>query len=126
MTTEKKDWRYYNKIDPSYEKEGHFRIVPNTEEQLQFLFNHKYIYCVEENFIYFCETNGIEVDYDYPDAKTKMIPLSICGIRGNEFEEWIGEKAMKVSGNMIKLINGEEQEILLGHLKGDGSEILYS
>ena len=108
-------------------KIGFFRTPPTMNEQLESLFKHKYIYCVEENFIHYCESNNIEVDYNYPDVIiNKMIPISICGIEGNEFKKFTDIQAIEISSNMIKLINGEEQEILMGVLKGEGSEILYS
>ena len=42
-----------------------------------------------------------------------MIPIRICGIRGDEFEDYKGVSEIKISPNMVKIITIEEQQILL-------------
>ena len=109
-------------------EEGYFRKAPDKCEQLSILFNDRYVYCEKENFISWLEYEKKEIpDYDNIDKDSYgMIPLCICGIKGNEFDRFTGKNKIEISSNLIILIDGEEQDILLGKLKGDGSNILYS
>lgn len=65
--------------------------------------------------------------YDYPNEileHTEHIPLSICGVDGNEFKE--EQRVVYIKKHNIRVITGEESDILQGRLKGEGSDILYS
>jgi len=110
------------------EKEGHWRVPPTENEQLETLFKHKYIYCNKDNLISWLEYENKEIgDYDYIDKDDYgMIPLCICGIKGVEFDKFTGISKIDISSNLIVMIDGEEQDILLGKLEGKGSNILYS
>ena len=111
-------------------KEGYYRNVPTSEEQLQDLIKYKIIYCNHDSYMKWIKDENIKLIESYDEFLSElpdeMIPLRICGIKGNEFEEYKERREIKLSPNMVKIIDGEEQEILLGIQEGEGSEILFS
>jgi len=112
----------------SYEKRGHYRLPVTATEQKDLFMEEKYVFVQEENLMFWLESKGLrDLNYDYPVENLKQakhIPLSICGIDGNEFVD--DQRVVYINKATIKTINAEEVEILQGHLKGDGSDILYS
>ena len=119
-----------NLICEGYKPEGYYRQVPTKNEQLQDLIDYKFIYCNYENFMRWIEKENIEMREEYDEyfsiLPNEMIPIRICGIKGDEFKDYKGVSEIKLSPNMVKIITDEEQEILLGHQLGEGSDILYS
>lgn len=119
--------------DKNYYSRGHFRPPLTVKDQKELHNEDKIIFVVEDNLLFWAENNFDEGfltsinAYDYPDSILKhceVIPMSICGIDGKEFEK--DTRVIYTDKTTVKVINGEEVEILQGHLKGNGSEILYS
>ena len=111
-----------------YQQRGHFRLPVTANEQHELFLNDKYVYVQSDNLMFWLESKELrDLNYDYPEdnlQQVKHIPLSICGIDGNEFVD--DQRVVYIERTTIKVIDGEEVEILQGHLKGDGSDILYS
>ena len=93
------------------------RSVPTKQEQLQNLWTHKFIYCNHRKYLQWIEDENIEMIEEYDEylsiLPSEMIPIRICGIRGDEFEDYKGVSEIKISPNMVKIITIEEQQILL-------------
>jgi len=93
------------------------RSVPTKQEQLQNLWTHKFIYCNHEKYLQWIEVENIEMIEEYDEyfsiSPSQMIPIRICGIRGDEFLDYKGVSEIKISPNMVKIITKEEQRILL-------------
>jgi len=129
----RKEEEWLNLSDIGYQHRGYYRKPFTRENQKGMLQNDKYIYVQGDKLTKWAEDNfdeGFLISinaYDYPDeilSHCEHIPLYICGIDGDEFKESLNV----VYKDRIKIIviDGEEQEILQGYLKGDGSNILYS
>lgn len=111
-----------------YEKRGHYRLPVTATEQEDLFAEEKFVFVQEDNLMFWLESKELrDLNYDYPEENLKQVeyvPLSICGVDGNEFVD--DQRVVYFTKATVKVITGEDAEILQGHLKGDGSEILYS
>jgi hypothetical protein len=108
---------------------GFYRKPVTANEQINMFKKDKLLYVLDENLLFWAEKSlqGYEIDYDNPQAIINycdVIPLAICGVDGNEFEK--ETRVVYTKETSVKVINGEEQDILQGRKRGDGSEILFS
>jgi hypothetical protein len=124
------------KKDIGYQRRGYYRKPLTKTYQKEMLQKDKVVYVQGDKLIKWTEDNFIdevvdgiraEINYDYPDHVldfVEHIPLNICGVDGDEFSDSL--RVAYVDKIKIIVIDGEEQEILQGYLRGDGSNILYS
>ena len=108
---------------------GFYRKPLTVNNQINMFKEDKLLYVLDENLLFWAEKSlqGYEIDYDNPQEIINycdVIPLAICGVDGNEFEK--ETRVVYTKETSVKVINGEEQDILQGRRRGNGSEILYS
>ena len=112
---------------------GFYRNPVTINDQKDMLDNGKCVYVLGENLLTWAEEKYAEKwiaeknGYDHPQElifHVPFIPLRICGIDGNEFIRL--RKVVYTDKYDIKVITGEESDILQGRRRGEGSEILHS
>jgi len=108
---------------------GFYRKPLTVNDQMDMFKKEKALYVLAENLFFWAEKSlqGYEIDYDNPQTiidYCDVIPLAIFGVDGNEFEK--ETRVVYTKETRVKVIDGEEQDILQGRKRGDGSEILFS
>tara|TARA_R110000744_G_scaffold89619_4_gene174210 strand:+ start:3341 stop:3784 length:444 start_codon:yes stop_codon:yes gene_type:complete len=103
-----------------YKPRGYFRQPFTAIDQMKLYKKSKIVYVTNENLLFWAESNliGLVIDYDKPEKimdSVNVMPLSICGIDGNEFD---GEQQVVYTIHTdVRVINQDVVYTLQGNLE---------